>query len=121
VQIAIADQSQIDPQALAVAQSYFDALQAGNAQKLLSLFAGRERLRNETQLKDPTYPQFLADRYSSANLEVLDGGVRSGVSYIDIKIWINNNESVKERLILKPSDDPADSTLHIVARKELEQ
>ncbi len=116
-----AGQLQISPDALVVARTYFDALQAGDRQVLLSLFAGRERSRNEAQLNDPTYSQFLADRYSNARLEIVDGGVKSGITYIDITIWINDTESVKERLILKPSENQADSTLHIVARKELNQ
>jgi hypothetical protein len=116
-----ADVSQIDPAALAVAQSYFDALQAGDGNALLSLFAGDERSRSEVQLSDPDYSQFLVDRYRNARFEVSDGGVRNGVSFVDVTIWISDTESFKERLILGSAGDPADaSSLHIVARKELE-
>jgi hypothetical protein len=118
---AAADLSQIDPAVLAVAQSYFDALQAGDGNALLSLFAGDERARNKAQLSDPDYSQFLVDRYRDARFEVSDGGVRNGVSYVDVRIWISDTESFNERLIIGSSGDPADtSTLHIVARKELE-
>lgn len=116
---AAAGQSQIDPAALAVAQSYFDALRAGDGRALLSLFAGNERSRSEAQLSDPAYSQFLSDRYRNARFEVTDGGVRSGISFVDITIWISDAESFKERLVLQPSADPADPSLHIVARKEL--
>ena len=114
---AVADQSQIDPAALAVAQSYFDALRAGDGETLLSLFAGKERSRSEAQLSDPAYSQLLSDRYRNARFEVTDGGVRSGISFVDITIWINDAELFKERRVLRPSGD--DAALHIVARKEL--
>jgi hypothetical protein len=117
---AAADPSQIDPAALAVAQSYFDALRSGDEETLLSLFAGDERSRNETQLSDPDYSQYLVDRYRNARYEVTDGGVRNGISFVDLVIWISDTESFKERLILQSSTDPADSSLHIVARKELD-
>ena len=118
-QVAFAGQAGADPAALAVAESYFSALQSGDRQALLSLFGGRERSRSEAQLSDPAYTQFLRDRYVNARLEVTDGGVKSGVSFVDIRIWLNDYEAFRERLVLKPSDDPADSSLHIVARKEL--
>ncbi len=118
-QMAFAGQSGIDPVALAVAENYFSALQSGDRQALLSLFGGHERSRSEAQLSDPAYTQFLRNRYVNARLEIMDGGVKSGISYVDIKIWINDNEAFRERLVLKPSADPADSSLHIVARKEL--
>ena len=118
-QTAFAGQSGIEPAALAVAENYFSALQSGDRQALLSLFGEHERSRSEAQLSDPAYSQFLRDRYVNARLEIIDGGVNSGVSFVDIKIWINDTESFRERLVLKPSADPADSSLHIVARKEL--
>ena len=114
---AVADPSQIEPAAHAVAQSYFDALRAGDGRALLALFAGKERSRSEAQLSDPAYTRFLSDRYRNARLEVVDGGVRSGVSYVDIKIWISATESFRERLVLQPSGEGV--SLHIVARKEL--
>lgn len=118
-QAACAGQAGVDPAALAVAENYFSALQLGDRQALLSLFGSRERSRTEAQLSDPAYSQFLRDRYANAWLEITDGGVRSGVSFVDIKIWINDNESFGERLVLKPSDDPRASSLQIVTRKEL--
>jgi hypothetical protein len=121
VNLAAADSSQIDPAAAAVAQSYFDALRAGDTKALLSLFAGDERSRSEAQLSDPTYSQFLSERYRNARFAVTDGGVRGGISFVDVTIWINDTESFMERLVLGPSGDPADPSLHIVARKELDQ
>jgi len=118
--VSAAGQASVDPAALAVAQSYFDALKSGDRQTLLTLLAGNERTRSEVQLNDPTYSQFLADRYRNARLEVAGGGVRGGVSYVDITIWINDTESVRERLILKPSSQSGGSSLSIVARKELD-
>jgi hypothetical protein len=70
-------------------------------------------------LSDPAYSQFLTDRYSNARFEVIDGGVSNGLNFVDITIWLNATETVKERLILNTSGDPADTSLHIVARKEL--
>jgi hypothetical protein len=118
---AAADPAQIDPAALVVAQRYFDALRSGDRQALLSLFAGNERLRNEAQLSDPLYTQLLVEHYRNARFEVTDGGMKSGIPYVDITIWLSNTESLKERLVLRPSDDAADSSLHIVARMELVQ
>jgi len=120
INAAAADQAQIDPAALAVAQSYFDALQSGDEQTLLSLFAADERSRSEAQLSDPDYSQYLVDRYRDARFEVSDGGVRNGISFVDVTIWLSDTESFKERLVLGPSGDPADTSLHIVARKELD-
>jgi hypothetical protein len=117
--VAFGGQAGIDPASLAVAQTYFSALQSGDRQALLSLLAGKALTRSEAQLNDPAYSQFLAERYRNAWLEVTDGGVINGISYVDIIIWMNETESVRERLILKPSDDPSDPSLHIVARKEL--
>jgi hypothetical protein len=119
VNAATADQSHIAPAALAVAQSYFDALQSGDRQTLLSLFAADERSRNAAQLSDPDYSQYLVDRYRDARFEVADGGAKSGFSFVDITVWLNDTESFRERLLVQPSGDPADSSLHIVARKEL--
>ena len=118
--VSAAGQASVDPAALAVAQSYFDALKSGDRQTLLTLLAGNEHARSEVQLNDPTYSQFLVDRYRNASLEVAGGGVRDGVSYVDIIIWINDTESVRERLILKPSSQSGGSSLSIVARKELD-
>jgi hypothetical protein len=118
VNVAAADSSQIDA-AAAVAQSYFDALRAGDTKGLLSLFAGDERSRSEAQLSDPAYSQLLSDRYRNVRFEVTDGGVQYGISFVDITAWLNDVESFNERLVLHPSDDPADASLHIVARKEL--
>jgi len=120
VNLAAADSSQIDPAAATVTQGYFDALRAGDTKALLSLFAGDERSRSEAQLSDPGYSQFLLDRYRNARFEMTDGGVKSGISYVDVTIWINDTESFRERLVLGPSGDPGDSSLHIVARKELD-
>jgi len=114
-------QAQINPAELAVAQSYFDALRAGDTTALLALFAGTERSRNRAQLSDPTYSQFLSDRYRNARYEVSGAGVSNGLSFVDVTIWISDAESFRERLVLQPSSDPADTALHIVARKELEQ
>jgi len=116
----VADQSQINPAALAAAQSYFDALRSGDTAALLALFAGTERSRYQALLSDPTYSQFLSDRYRNARFEVSGAGVNSGISFVDITVWISNAESFRERLVLQPSSDPADTGLHIVARKELE-
>lgn len=118
--IASANPSQIDPAAAAVAQSYFDALRAGDTRALMSLFGGEERSRSEAQLSDPGYSQFLLERYRNARFEMTDGGVKNGISYVDVTIWINDTESFRERLVLGPSGDPGDSSLHIVARKELD-
>jgi len=120
INVAPADPSQIDPAAAAVAQSYFGALQAGDTKALLSLFGDDERSRSEAQLSDPGYSQFLVERYRNARFEMTDGGVRNGISYVDVTIWINDTESFRERLVLGPSADPGDSSLHIVARKELD-
>jgi len=117
--VAAAGPVGVDPAAQAVAQTYFDALQAGDRRALLGLFAGRERMRSEAQLSDPDYSRFLVDRYRNARLEVTGGGERSGVSYVDVTIWINDSEAVRERLILKPSGE-AGGALSIVARKELD-
>jgi hypothetical protein len=108
----------VNPDLLAVAQNYFDALQAGDRDTLLSLFGDKERARNEARLSDPSYSQFLRDRYRTARLEVLDDGMISGVSYVDIAIWLNDNEAVRERLIIEPA--AAGSQLVIAGRKELE-
>jgi len=116
-----ADQSQIKPAVRAAAQSYFDALRSGDTTALLALFAGTERSRNQIQLSDPTYSQFLLDRYRNARFEVSGAGVNSGISFVDVRIWISDAESFRERLVLQPSSGPANATLHIVARKELEQ
>lgn len=115
-----AGQAQIDPAALAAAQTYFDALRGGDRQVLLALLAGNERTRNAAQLNDPAYSRFLADRYKNARLEIVGEGVSSGVAYIDITIWLNATESVKERLILKALGGPEGFPLSIVARKELD-
>lgn len=116
-----ASQAQIKPAALAVAQSYFDALHSGDTTALLALFTGAERSRNQAQLSDPAYSQFLSNRYRNARFEVADGGVENGISFVDVTIWLNDTESFRERLVLQPSSDPADTSLHIVARRALEQ
>jgi len=113
----VASQPQVDPAAQAVAQHYFDALRSGDRQALLSLFAGNERTRNQAQLSDPAYSQFLSDRYRQARFEIIGGGLENGSPFVDIRIWLNPVESFQERLILRPSSDPADASLHIVARK----
>lgn len=115
-----AGQAQIDPAALAVAQTYFDALRGGDRQVLLALLAGNERARSAAQLNDPAYSRFLTDRYKKARLEIMEGGMSRDVSYIDITIWLNATESVKERLILKTLSSSGGSLLSIVARKELD-
>jgi len=113
--------SQIDPGAQAVAQAYFDALQAGNRQALLSLFTGKERTRYEDQLNDPEYSSFLVTRYSHARLETTASGEYSGLPYIDIAIWLNDMEAIRERLILQPASDATGLSYQIAARKELSQ
>jgi len=114
-----AGQVQVEPAALAVAQNYFDALKSGDRHTLLALLSGRERARSDAQLNKPDYSQFLIDRYRNARLEVIGGGVEDGFLSVDIAIWLNVSESVKERLILKPLDGTG-SSLSIVAREELE-
>lgn len=117
--LCIAGPDDVDPAALAVAQTYFAALQSGDREALLALFADRALASNEAQLNDPDYSQFLVDRYSNARFEVINGGVQNGIDFVDIAIWLNDTESVRERLVIKPSPDPADSTLHIVSQSEL--
>jgi hypothetical protein len=117
--LSVAGPDDVDPAALAVAQTYFAALQSGDRDTLLSLFAGRALASNEAQLSDPDYSQFLVDRYSSARFEVSNGGVQNGVAFVDVTIWLNDTESVRERLVMKPSADAADSSLYIVSQSEL--
>ena len=117
--LAAGGQADVDSAALAVAQMYFAALQSGDRQALLSLLADRALERNKAQLEEPAYSQFLTDRYSNARFEVSNGGVKNGVTFVDITIWLNNTETIKERLVLKPSGDPTDPSLHIVAQQEL--
>lgn len=109
----------IDPETRAVAETYFDALQAGDRQTLLGLLTGRELARNEDQLNDPAYSWFLVNRYNNARLEITDGGVYSGFPFIDIAIWLNDVEAIRERLILQPSAESSASPFQIVGRKEL--
>jgi len=109
----------IDPETRAVAETYFDALRAGDQQTLLSLFADKERAKNEDQLRDPAYSWFLMDRYRNARLEITGGGTYSGIPFVDITIWLNDVETIRERLILRPSTDPFAPPLQIVGRKEL--
>lgn len=117
--LGIAGPEDVDPAALAVAQTYFAALQSGDRETLLSLFAGRALAGNEAQLSDPDYSQFLVERYSNARFEVINGGVQNGISFVDVAIWLNDTEAVRERLVMKPSADSAGSALHIVSQTEL--
>ncbi len=117
---ALAGPDDIDPVCLSMAQAYFAALQNGDRQALLSLFAGRSLHRNKAQLADPAYSRFLVDRYAGARFEVTNGGMISGTQFIDIAIWINGGkESVKERLFFRPSGNLPTGPMRIVARKEL--
>ncbi len=119
--VALAAQDpKIDPACLAVAQAYFAALESGDRQALLRMFAGRSLHRNRAQLSDPAYTGFLTNRYANARFEVINGGSVSGVKYVDVTIWINQGqETVKERLYFKPSGNSPTGSLRIVARKEL--
>ncbi|MGE5241963.1 MAG: hypothetical protein ACM3NI_09985 [Bacteroidota bacterium] len=112
-------QADSDPGAAGVAQAYFEALRSGNRQALLSLFAGSERQRSEAQLNDPAYSQFLIARYSNARLEITASGEQGGIPFVDIAIWLNAVESVKERLVLRATGNSTGLRYVIAARKEL--
>jgi hypothetical protein len=116
---AVTAQSSVDPAARAVAEAYFDALQAGDLQALLTLLTGQERARSQERLSDPDYSLFLVERYRNARLEITASGVQSGFLFVDIAIRLNDLEAVRERLILEPSSDPAVHGLTIVGRKEI--
>ena len=117
--LALAGQPGVDPAALDVAQRYFAALKSGDTQALLALLGGKAHTYNQAQLNDPDYSQFLANRFANARFQVTGGGEQNNILFVDIAIWLNDTESTKERLILKPSKDAAGSSLHITARKEL--
>ena len=102
-----------------VAESYFQALQAGDRQTLLSLFSGKERDDLESQTSDPAYVQFLAQRYSEARLEIGDSGSQGSNQFVDVTIWLGNGEAVSERLVLETTNDRGQRAYHIVARKVL--
>lgn len=113
--------SQVEPEpdVRDVADEYFEALRTGDRQTLLSLFSGQGRQGIEAQLSDPAYTQFLIDRYRNARLETNDSGARGETRFVDITIWLNDTEYIKERLILKEAGDPNSRPLSIVARRVL--
>jgi len=115
---ATSDQAVFNPDTWNVAETYFAALAAGDRQTLMSLLSGDELIRSESQLSDPEYSQFLINRYSSATLEIVGSGVRDGLHTVDIIIWLNDFESIKERLILQAIESPEGTSYRIVSREE---
>ena len=116
---AASGQAVVDADARNVAEQYFAALSAGDRETLLSLLAGDELIRSESQLRDPAYSQFLTSRYSNARLEIAGSGILGDFRTVDIIIWLNEVESIKERLILRATESPAGTTYHIVSREEI--
>ena len=101
-----------------VAETYFAALSAGDRQTLLSLLAEDELMRSEDQLRDPAYSDFLTNRYSSARLEIVGSDTQGELHSIDIIIWMNDVESIKERLMLRAIETPEGTSYRIVSREE---
>jgi len=114
---AAGGQTSVDPAIRGIANTYFSALSSGDSQALLSLFAEDALLRNKDQLQDPAYSQFLTTRYSSARLEIVGSGVRGDLPTVDIIIWMNDIESIKERLILRAIDGPNGVSYLIVSQE----
>ena len=112
-------QADVNPDTEYVAEAYFAALMAGDRQTLLSLLAEDELIRSENQLRDPAYSQFLTNRYSSARLEIAGSGVLGEFHTVDIIIWLNEVESINERLILRATESPEGTAYRIVSREEL--
>lgn len=115
---AATGQASVDPAIQGVAVTYFTALSSGDRQTLLSLLAEDALLRSKDQLQDPAYSQFLTDRYSNATLEIVGSGFQGNLQYVDIIIWMNDIESVRERLILRTIDSTDSVSYHIVSREE---
>jgi hypothetical protein len=112
------DSTRTERDVQAVAESYFQALQAGDRQTLLSLFSGKERDDLDSQTSDPAYVQFLVERYSDARLEVGDSGSQGSNQFVDVTIWLSNVEALRERLLLSASK-PGRRDYKIVAREVL--
>ena len=107
------------PDIQTVVESYFQSLQAGDRQTLLSLFAGEEREHLDSQTSDPSYVQFLVDRYRGARLEIGDSGAEGLNKFVDVTIWLSNGEAVSERLVLETTNDRGQRAYYIVAREVL--
>jgi hypothetical protein len=114
---AATDQAPVEPEILDVTEMYFAALSSGDRQTLLSLLAEDELRGVEDQLRDPAYSQLLVNRYGTARLEVVDSGVQDELYTVDIIIWMNDIESIKERLILRVIDSPDGPSYRIVSRE----
>lgn len=115
---AASNQTPIEPDILNVAETYFAALSSGDLQALLSLLAEDELTGIENQLRDPEYSQFLINRYSDARLEVVGSSAQGELYSVDIIIWMNDIESIKERLILRAIGSPEGTSYRIVSREE---
>ena len=114
---AATDQVAVEPEILNVTEMYFAALSSGDSQALLSLLAEDELRGIEGQLRDPAYSQLLVNRYGTARLEIVDSGVQDELYTVDIIIWMNDIESIRERLILRAIDSPDGSSYRIVSRE----
>jgi len=95
------DHVPVEPEILDVAQMYFAALSSGD----------------KDQLRDPAYSQLLVDRYGTARLEIVDSGVQGELYSVDIIIWMNDIESIKERLVIRAIDSPDGPSYRIVSRE----
>jgi len=111
------DHVPVEPEILDVAQMYFAALSSGDSQALLLLLAEDELRGIEDQLRDPAYSQLLVDRYGTARLEIVDSGVQGELYSVDIIIWMNDIESIKERLVIRAIDSPDGPSYRIVSRE----
>ena len=91
--------------ALDTVNSYLNALSTGDINQIKSHLAPDLLKERESLLDNPTYSAALQNTYSNATFEVLGSQTdSSGKVWVDVKISLNQDESIHSRFVLDESN-----------------
>lgn len=91
--------------AIDTVSSYLNALTAGDIKQIKSHLAPDLLKERESLLDNPTYSAALQNTYSNATFEVLGSQTdNSGKVWVDVRISLNQNESIHSRFMLSESN-----------------
>lgn len=109
-------------EAKAVLISFFNALVDSDTRAIEELLGGKLLKKRKRLLNNPNYSEFLAKRYRDTRFEIINyKRIKENRIQIDVKIILNEQESMRVRYFLEKTTDPTDLTPNFRIHEEREQ
>ncbi len=102
--------------------SFFNALVEYDTKTIETLLGGKLLEKRKSLLNNPDYSELLMAKYSNASFEIVKiKGNKKNKIKIDVKIILNDQESIQVRFFLKKTTDPTDLIQEYRIYKQIEQ